>query len=149
MREFIQRFIPLIFVATLLGCGGDSYGPTGKVTGKLTIDGKKLPGGHAVSFMQMEKGFLAFGITDDEGKFEIKSWNNGNMPIGKYKVMIAPPSGGDVTNLSADELFDKPELSSPKSRVQFPSRYRETTTSGLEYEITQGENRFDIDLKAK
>src|SRR5262245_42092123 len=94
MREIPRSLTVMLFVATLLGCGGDSYGPTGKVTGKLTMDGKELPAGHAVSFMQMEKGFLAFGITDAEGKFEVKSWNNGNMPIGKYDVMIAPPSGG-------------------------------------------------------
>ena len=139
----------MIFVTTFLGCGGDPYGPTGKVTGKLTMDGKQLPAGHAVSFMQMEKGFLAFGMTDAEGKFEIKSFNNGNMPIGMYDVMIAPPSGGDVSNLSAEERFDKPELSAPKSKVLFPSRYRETTTSGLKYEITKGDNHFEIDLKPK
>ena len=139
----------MMFVATFLGCGGDPYGPTGKVTGKLTMNGKMLPAGHAVSFMQMEKGFLAFGMTDAEGKFEIKSWNNGNMPIGKYDVMIAPPSGDDVSNLSAEERFEKPEGSTPKSAVLFPSRYRETTKSGLQYEITKGDNHFDIDLKAK
>jgi len=99
--------------------------------------------------MQMESGFLAFGMTDAEGKFEVNSWNNGNMPIGKYDVMIAPPSGGDVSNLSAEERFDNPESSSAKSKVLFPSRYRETTTSGLNYEVTKGANNFDIDLKPK
>ena len=149
MREINRNLIVLVFLSSFLGCGSDPYGPTGKVTGKLTMDGKPLPAGHAVSFMQMEKGFLAFGMTDAEGKFEIKSWNNGNMPIGKYDAMIAPPSGPDVSNLSAEERFEKPELSAPKARVQFPQRYRETTTSGLHYEIKEGPNHFDIDLKPK
>lgn len=149
MREIFRRITVLMVVATFLGCGGEPYGPTGKVTGKLTMDGKNLPAGHAVSFMQMESGFLAFGMTDAEGKFEVNSWNNGNMPIGKYDVMIAPPSGGDVSNLSAEERFDNPESSSAKSKVLFPSRYRETTTSGLNYEVTKGANNFDIDLKPK
>jgi len=97
----------------------------------------------------MEKGFLAFGITDSEGKFEVKSFNNGNMPIGKYDVMIAPPAGSEAADLSAEERFDNPELIAPKVRIMFPARYRETTTSGLHYEIKEGENNFEIDLKPK
>jgi hypothetical protein len=142
-----------MLVATFLGCGGDSYGPTGKITGKLTMEGQALPPGHAVSFMQMEKGFLAFGMTDAEGKFEVKSWNDGNMPIGKYDVMIAaPPSSVDPAedpNLSPEERFEKQQTPTKQPpRISIPARYRETTTSGLQYEIKEGENHFDIDLKA-
>jgi hypothetical protein len=98
----------------------------------------------------MEKGFLAFGITDAEGRFEVKSWNNGNMPIGKYDVMIAPPGdGGNDSNRSAEERFDNPQSTASGSGVLFPSRYRESTTSGLQYEIVKGVNHFDIDLKSK
>jgi hypothetical protein len=144
------RFVALLTILlSICGCGGDPYGPTGTVTGKLTMAGKPLPAGHAVSFMQMEAGFLAFGMTDAEGKFEIKSWNGGNMPVGKYSVMIAPPSGGDVSNLSAEERFENPELSAPKVKVLYPARYRETTTSGLSFDVVAGSNNFDIDLKAK
>ena len=148
MRAILRSLTALMLMATILGCGGDSFGPTGKITGKLTMDGKQLPAGHAVSFMQMEKGFLAFGMTNAEGNFEVKSWNDGNMPIGKYDVMIAPPVGGvDEAALSAEDRFEKPELLAPKSNVLFPARYRETTTSGLHYEIKPGDNHFDIDLK--
>jgi hypothetical protein len=149
MREIIRHFAVFLFIACFVGCGGEQYGPTGRVNGKLTMDGKQLPAGHAVSFMQMEKGFLAFGITDAEGRYEIKSWNNGNMPIGKYDVMIAPPSGeADVSKLSAEDRFEQGGTSS-KSSIAFPKRYRETTTSGLQFEIAKGENHCDIDLKSK
>ena len=149
MREIFRNLTVLMIVVTLLGCNSAPYGPTGKITGKLTMDGKLLPAGHAVTFMQMNSGFLAFGITDSDGKFVVGSWNNGDMPIGKYDVMIAPPTGGDVSNLSAEERFDKPELSAPKARVQYPARYRETTTSGLQFTVIKGDNHFDIDLKPK
>ncbi|MEQ1830078.1 MAG: hypothetical protein ABL921_29220 [Pirellula sp.] len=149
MREVFLRLVVLLFAFTLLGCGGDPYGPTGKITGKLTMDGKPLPAGHAVSFMQMSTGFLAFGMTDAKGDFVVSSFNKGNMPIGKYDVMIAPPTGGDVSNLSAEERFENPELTAPKQRVLFPARYRETTKSGLQYEVTKGDNHFEIDLKSK
>lgn len=149
MREIFRNFAVLVFVASLVGCGSDPYGPTGKVTGKLTMDGKPLAAGHAVSFMQMEKGFLAYGITDAEGKFVVKSWNDGKMPIGSYSVMIAPPGGeGETSDLSAEDRFEQGQANG-KSKSSFPARYRETTTSGLKYDIVEGDNNFDIDLKPK
>src|SRR5690349_16731896 len=90
--KFCLRFVAMMILFAVAGCGGHDYGPTGKITGKLTMAGKPLAAGTAVSFMQMEKGFLAFGLTDAEGKFEVESWNGGAMPVGKYKVMIAPPT---------------------------------------------------------
>jgi hypothetical protein len=151
MREIIRTLIVVMFAATMLGCGGESLGPTGKVTGKLTLDGKQLPPGHAVSFMQMQKGFLAYGMTDAEGKFEVKSWNNGDMPVGNYDVMIAPPSSDvDDSQRSAEDRFENPQnADSSQPRVLFPAKYRETTTSGLQYEIKEGVNNFAIDLKSE
>jgi hypothetical protein len=138
-----------LIVLSLAGCGGHDFGPTGKVTGKLTMAGKPLAVGTAVSFMQMEKGFLAFGQTDAEGKFEVNSWNGGAMPVGKYKVMIAPPTANlpDPNSVSPEEAFDHPELLDPVVKAEFPKKYRDTQTSGLEYEIKEGANDFQIDLK--
>jgi hypothetical protein len=149
MREIFRSFVVLVLAVSFVGCKSDPYGPTGKVTGKLTLDGKQLPAGHAVSFMQMEKGFLAYGITDSESNFEIKSWNDGKMPVGSYNVMIAPPGGeGDTSTMSAEDRFEQGQATG-KSKTLFPARYRETTTSGLRYDIVEGKNHFDIDLKPK
>ncbi len=151
MRDLLKFAFALSFVVSTIGCGGSPYGPTGTVKGKLTMEGKPLPAGHSVSFMQMDKGFLAFGLTDAEGKFEVKSWNDGQMPIGSYDVMIGPPGGeaADVSSMSAEERFDNPQGGADKNRVAFPARYRETTKSGLKYEVKEGENSFDIDIKSK
>jgi len=147
----VQRnwFVGLLAVS-VIGCGGYNYGPTGKITGRLTFQGKPLATGTAVSFMQMEKGFLAFGLTDADGKFTVKSWNNGDMPVGKYKVMLAPSTTATPAPekpVSAEEAFDKPELVDPPVSVDFPKKYRDTTTSGLEFEVKSGSNEFEIDLK--
>jgi hypothetical protein len=134
-----------------IGCGGYNYGPTGKITGRLTMDGKPLAPDHAVSFMEMEKGFLAFGKTDADGKFEVSSWNQGDMPIGKYKVMIAAPPASmkPESEISAEERFDNPESIEPVTKLAFPKKYTDTTTSGLEYQIKAGANNFDIALKSE
>jgi hypothetical protein len=135
-------------LAALTGCGGNTYGPTGKITGRLTLEGRPMASGHAVSFMQMEKGFLAFGITDADGDFVVNSWNNGDMPTGKYKVMIAPPPARhDANQLSAEDRFEHPELVDPVIKIEFPEKYRDATTSGIEFEVEAGPNEFEIDLK--
>lgn len=139
----------ILCLVSFLGCGGYDYGPTGKVSGTLTINGKPPAAGTAVSFMQMEKGFLAFGLTDAEGNFNVKSWNNGDMPVGKYKVMLAPPAGEAPLpqNVSAEEAFENPELLEPTVKAEFPVKFRDTATSGLEFEVEAGKNAFPIDLK--
>ena len=150
MRSIIQCLAVCACMMSFGGCGGESYGPTGTIEGKLTMDGKPMAAGYAVSFMQMQTGFLAYGITDAEGKFNVKSWNNGNMPIGKYDVMIAPPGGESTEDaqLSAEDRFDKQQVSG-KLRSPIPARYRETTTSGISFEVKEGANHCDVDIKAK
>ncbi len=99
--------------------------------------------------MQMQAGFLAYGITDAEGNFQVKSAYNGKMPIGSYDVMIAPPGGeGDTSTVSAEDRFEQGQANG-KSKTAFPARYRETTKSGLKYDIKEGKNHFNIDIKSK
>jgi hypothetical protein len=74
------------------------------------------------------------------------------MPVGTYKVMIAPPAGTkteDATQHTADELFDHPELmDEPAGKALYPRKYADTKTSGLSFPIVEGDNHFDIDLKS-
>ncbi|MDZ4686120.1 MAG: hypothetical protein SH850_13715 [Planctomycetaceae bacterium] len=148
-RHAVRHLAVAVLNLCTIGCGGVDYGPTGKITGRLTMDGKPLAAGTAVSFMQMEKGFLAFGMTDADGKFEVDSFNSGDMPAGVYKVMIAPPAAPAPKDVSAEEAFENPELRDPTVKVEFPKKYRDTNTSGLEYEVKAGANDFPIDLTAK
>jgi hypothetical protein len=150
MSRYAVRYLVVAILGLFVtGCGGVDYGPTGKITGRLTMDGKPLAAGTAVSFMQMEKGFLAFGLTDADGKFQVDSFNNGDMPAGVYKVMIAPPAAAAPApkDVSAEEAFENPELLEPTVKAEFPKKYRETATSGLEYDIQAGKNDIKIDLK--
>jgi hypothetical protein len=140
-------------LALAAGCSGKpNYGPTAKVSGRLTMDGKPLPAGQAVSFMQMEKGFLAYGMTDNDGKFTLNSWNAGKMPVGTYKVFVAPPPRVevDMAQISPEDRFEHPELVEPPMPKSFPEKYRDAMTSGLEYAVKAGDaNNFEIDLKSE
>ncbi|QDT53519.1 hypothetical protein Pan44_15410 [Caulifigura coniformis] len=134
----------------LTGCGGDfDYGPTGTITGRLTMDGEPLPAGSSAVFMEPKAGYLAFGLTDAEGNYTVNTWNEGNMPIGSYRVMVHPPApANDSETASAEEVMAHPEKYKARPiKTDIPKKYRETATSGLSFEIKKGENKIDIDIK--
>jgi hypothetical protein len=134
----------------LAGCGGDfDYGPTGTITGRLTLEGKPLPAGSSAVFMEPKAGYLAFGLTDADGNYTVNTWNNGNMPIGTYRVMVHPPApANDSETASAEELLANPEKYKARPvKTEIPKKYRETSTSGLSFDIQKGQNKIDIDLK--
>jgi hypothetical protein len=145
----------LLALVACAGCGGYNYGPTGRITGRLTMDGKPLPQGTSVSFMQMEKGYLALGLTDADGKFEVGNapgtFNQGDMPVGTYKVMISLPSAeAQRKEMTPEEAFDNPDITGEAVKAEFPAKYRDVATSGLEFEIQPGKtNNFEIDLKSQ
>ena len=87
------------------------------------------------------------GETDAEGNFEVDSWNNGDMPVGTYKVQIGgPPAPPPRTDLSDEDRFDNPELAEPPTPpITFPRRYLDKTSSRLEFEVKAGSNHFEID----
>ena len=133
----------------LTGCWqSGSTEPTGTVSGQLSNKGKTLSPDTKVVFMN-SNGVAAFGATQEDGSYDIDSYNEGNLPIGMYRVMIQPPASalGEEEEPSAEELLDNPELSRPKkSAVEFPFKYRQLGTSGLQFEVKEGPNQIDIDL---
>ena len=145
MTRIAERLIVLFFALLAVGCsGGVDYGPSGTAAGKLTMGKKPLKPGTQVVFMHPEKGYASFGTTDAEGNFKITSFNDGQLPIGKYQVMIQAPAGEDPDSKTAEEMM-APQTGE-LSQAEFPFKYRQTSTSGLEYEVKTGPNSFEIDL---
>lgn len=145
----------LFAVACLLvaqGCSrAPDYGPTGTIDGLLTLEGKPLQPGTAVMFMHPERGFLAFGTTDAAGNYQVDSWNNGQIPVGRYRVMIQPPSVPNETADSGDldALMNQIQQSKPLvAKADFPARYRTVAKSGLDFEVVPGVNSFQINLES-
>lgn len=133
----------------LAGCSsGVDYGPTGTVSGRLTKQGQSLAEGTQVVFMHPEKGYAAFGSTDAEGNFSITSWNEGNLPIGAYRVMIQPPAGDLNPDTASDEQLLEGAQVESVPEAEFDFKYRQTSTSGLAYEVEEGPNSFEIDLES-
>lgn len=150
-RTLFPLILAGLLLSTVAACGGGvDYGPTGTIQGTLTMDGQPLPAGTQVVFMHPEKGYAAFGGTDAQGHYEITSWNDGQMPVGTYHVMIQPAAGANSDEEpSPEDLLDNPEKFEQAAQANFPFKYRQTNSSGLEFPVTEGANTIDIEIKSR
>jgi hypothetical protein len=143
----IRTFVfSIALLASLSACNrGFDYGSTGQITGVLKLDGKPLEKGYVVNFMEPKKGYLAFGTTDEQGKFTVHTWNNGDMPIGPYRVSVVTPTD-PADELPPDQRFDAAPKPQAKPKSVIPKKYSDLMTSGLEFEVKEGANHFEVNL---
>lgn len=135
----------------LTGCGGSKFGPIGSVSGKLTMDGETLPKGTKVIFMHPLEGHAGFSFTDSEGNYAIEWRREGKtfdgLPVGNYQVMLVPAGTVDIDDMTADEMLAGGPPPAPK--MTFPQRFTRGATSGLVFDIVEGENKIDIKIASK
>jgi hypothetical protein len=93
----ISRRLPMLLAAiailALVGC--DSGGVSlGTVSGKITRNGKPLPGAW-IKFIPVQPGRQSFGRTDAEGNYELKyTLEKKGALVGKHRVSLG--TGGEV-----------------------------------------------------
>lgn len=115
-----------------------------------------------------EKGPVAIGITEMDGRFLLNTGTNKGAVVGPVKVAvtanIAGPDAPDMDSIStqpkskeeADQyLRNASEMQAamasgkqtkPKSLI--PEKYTKAESSGLSYEVkANGDNHFNIELK--
>jgi hemoglobin len=96
------------------------------VTGKITFQGKPLPGG-TITF-HSEGGVIACPLSDN-GDYKAV-----DLAPGAYKVAIKTVAAKDAKG-------------QPPQVVPIPAAYAAPTTSGLAVEVKAGKNVFNFDLK--
>lgn len=132
----IQSLVLLVLVA---GCGGNDAPPLSKISGKVISSGKPLTHG-MVSFAS-EEGFGASASIDEQGNYTLSSQYGSGIPVGTYSVTVTPPPREEV------DMGDGPP--SPAARNQYPEipmKYRDFSTSGLQFTVEQGRQTFDLNL---
>jgi len=136
------------------GCGGggpkapDFYAAKGVVT----FEGSPLPDAN-VTF-KPDSGPVAFGTTDANGEFTLRTGTSNGAVAGNHKVSVVVPVAGDtaMVNPTPDDLAKmsmnpQPAAAAPKSPI--PERYGKPDTSGLTQtvETDTSKNVFTIELK--
>jgi hypothetical protein len=117
---------------TLVGCGG-----TGTVSGKVTLNGKPVPGG-------------AVTIHDSEGQ----SRNGGINKDGTYSVSNLAPGPAKVSVFTAMEMKQvrNPEGGAKNPLGEFvaiPDKYRSRDTSGLTLDVKSGKQDYDVKMEGE
>lgn len=155
----VNRFIKIIsalasvwWMIFAAGCGGggDSV-ERYEVQGVVYFQEKPIKNA-SVSFISDR--YTAVGMTDEEGKFTLRSGAHVGAPAGQYKVaIIATDEEAVVTaNMSEEEkkkaMFERMfgDYKPPKPTV--PRRYAKAETSGLTATVTDDpkDNHFEFTL---
>jgi hypothetical protein len=110
------------------------------VRGQVFLDGRPLAGA-TVTFHPADLTILrpvrADGNTAEDGSFLLSTYTAGDgAPTGRYKVTV-------VSRRADFEIDGKP------ARNLLPERHSKPTTSGLDVEVTEGENEFRFELLSK
>ena len=153
-----------IFIAGIVGCGGDGLPPPVPVSGKVTLGGKPISGAN-VTFLSVDGGTSASGRTISDGTYKLTTLNtdDGARP-GEYTITIAKSdskfSEADMGNVNEDGSVDfgadygkmmDASASGNMSKVmdsELPPKYGDAAQSGLKRTVVKGEpNEFNFDLE--
>jgi len=144
-------FITLL-TAVVSGCLGKSQ-PTGTVTGKVTYKGNAVPAGCLVTFVS-QRGVAALGTVDASGRYQLMFAGRPEVPALEYNISVTYP--GAVGPEMTDEDERKYMAGDPETVARFsrkgqsppiPPKYADEFKSGLSFQIKEGANTFDIDLR--
>ena len=128
-----------LILLTATGCERNGRPQTYPVRGKVTLDGKSVEFGD-VRFLS-DDGRVATGKIQSDGSYRMGTakWGDGVLP-GNYRVTV------QVREMMEDPSEMFPGRSGPS---QIPEKYEQPETSGLQFEVAEGKDRFDIELSSK
>jgi hypothetical protein len=144
--------LALFGVLAVVGCGGDSKGPTGTISGKLTVNGQPAPAKTQVFFLSNTGDATSAEVAGD-GTFTIMG-----VTVGSYQVSIKPPAATSE-NVSPEEAMrmmygtepggkgSNPNAFASEGAVKIPEKYTSFADSGITFEVKEGVNDFALDLK--
>jgi hypothetical protein len=144
-------FQSLTFVTGCGGLSGDSDRPTVvNVSGTVTLNNQPIEGA-TVLFSPTDGGLGATGLTDADGKFQLRTFeqNDGAVP-GRYDVAVFKYDMSTANPELEDDLASelRPDNGEPVGPTPLlPDRYADASTSDLSREVSpDGVNDFTFEL---
>ena len=139
-NQLVRRLAAVCCTAMLtmlVGCTSSSQEST--VSGHVTLDGNNIGPGMVV-FAADGGGKPATGSIESDGSYTMNTSREVGLAAGKYKVAVS------VREMPQNvKRGDRP----PPGKLLIPEKYEQSTSSGLEYEVTPGKNTIDIELTSK
>lgn len=134
--------------ALLTGCGGsgEELPDTAPVRGKVTYNGKPLPGGTVMFHPQQEgQGNPATGDIQEDGTYELTTYNTKDGAVlGPHKVTVQvfPGQRGFPEHPLAGLPGAEDQIPSP-----IPEKYTSVETTDLKATVVDGENEHNLKLE--
>jgi hypothetical protein len=145
--------LTLLTAAALLlaGCNQSALppGPTGTVQGKVTYNGNPVPDGSTVMFLHEETSLPATCEVAADGTYTLSMAGEGEVLAGTYSVSVSPPDSGEISEATDMEAYKAAMEGggAPEATAPFPEKYYAVETSGLSFEVKEGPNTIDVELK--
>jgi hypothetical protein len=126
--------------ALLCAVCGCNQSPLVSATGRVTYKGDAVPSTR-VTFYPDDGNRRSTAITDDDGKFTLKfSRTQDGVYRGRHTV-------GLRYEPSAEEELHKIQPKASRQLQEVIARYSDPKKSGLQYEVTENGQHFEIELK--
>jgi hypothetical protein len=143
---FVRRYSGftsvLLLVLLVPACNKIANKPKAKVSGKVTYKGVPLPSG-TVTFFGADNEFASAPIGSDG------SYSASAVPLGNVSVVVATPPPGISPEVAAKnpQLKLKGFKGSTEKTVAIPAKYSKPGGSGIGFNVSEGSQTYDIDLK--
>lgn len=134
-----------------LGCGGSNRlpeGATGKVSGKVTLEGEAVPEGTTIIFLHKKKGLPASGTITSDGLYSLNMRGGSDILVGSYSIGLSPPER-KRTPEEEEILRNGGSFSLKKEPAIIPQKYRVPEKSGIIFEVKEGKNTYNLDIKSE
>ncbi len=146
--DFRRALTVCLGMSLLWGCGGSGGldGPTGTVSGTVTLNGKPL-GDASITFLGENNGDTATAPLQSDGTYSLKYGAGFSVPAGDYRVVViaGPPPGA-----AAPDPQDLMKTMKPAGfgKSPIPAKYNDPKTSALIAVVKEGTNpNINFDLK--
>lgn len=157
MRRILNGFFCLVMFG-VVGCGGgvsnksvQITGPTGTVSGTVTLNGKPVSGGAIISFRHAKTALVANSKVAEDGTYTLQLADSLKVPVGLYSAAVSPVAGKTMSPEEYDAMMKNtpPDGSLPKTnsgQAAIPSKYLLMDGSPLKFEVSEGQNTIDVKL---
>jgi len=135
MRRLLLGGIIALTLSVFSGCGGGDekadVGPTGTVTGAVTLKGVPLAKAR-INFTNSKLGAGSSGALGSDGTYTLDE----PLPVGLYNVFVSFEFSPEALKEGPTDLLKS-----------IPKKYRSAATSKLTADVKEDSNKYNFDLK--
>ncbi len=152
LRVAVTAVFGLLLTSLTAGCGGSDGVELATAGGTVTLQGAPVAGA-SVTFIP-EKGPVAVGTTNDQGKFKLSTGGRPGASLGKCGVsvtLVAPSDelSGKTPEEQSMELTKKMgdaqgKYGEKESKSLVPEKYSRSDSSGLSFTVTSDASKNDF-----